>query len=79
MFVDAGDFPRLVLGGGERGQQHGREDCDDCDHDEQLDERERHFMFVDCFSYVDNFSVFIFFRPGTVGELYLNFARNVSI
>ena len=47
--VDAVDALRLALGGGERREQHGREDGDDGDHDEQLDERERRFLFESCF------------------------------
>ena len=44
--VDTADFLRPALGGGESRQQHGRENGDDGDDDEQLDERERRFLFV---------------------------------
>ena len=47
--VDAVDALRLALGGGERRQEHGRENGDDGDDDEQLDERERRFLFENFF------------------------------
>ena len=39
--VDARDLACLFAGFGERGQEHGGQDCDDGNHDQELDERER--------------------------------------
>jgi hypothetical protein len=44
--VCATDALRFGFGLGECGEEHGRQDRDDRDHDEQLDERERSEFFA---------------------------------
>ena len=73
--VHAVDALCLALGGGERRQQHGRQNGNDGNHDEQFDERKGLFVFEDAFDMLTDFS--FLFRSGDSSRASLK-ARSLT-